>query len=28
MKLLIQGNNIDVTESINDYVKQKLEKAV
>ncbi|MDJ0729165.1 MAG: ribosome-associated translation inhibitor RaiA [Crocosphaera sp.] len=28
MKLLIQGNNIDVTESINDYVKEKLEKAV
>ncbi len=28
MKLLIQGNNIDVTESINDYVTQKLEKAV
>ena len=28
MKLLIQGNNIDVTESINDYVKQKLEKAL
>jgi putative sigma-54 modulation protein len=28
MKLLIQGNNIDVTESINDYVQQKLEKAV
>ena len=28
MKLLIQGNNIDVTDSINDYVHQKLEKAV
>jgi putative sigma-54 modulation protein len=28
MKLLIQGNNIAVTESINDYVHQKLEKAV
>ncbi|MGB5596941.1 MAG: ribosome-associated translation inhibitor RaiA [Crocosphaera sp.] len=28
MKLLIQGNNIDVTESIHDYVQQKLEKAV
>ncbi|NJN76201.1 MAG: ribosome-associated translation inhibitor RaiA [Synechococcaceae cyanobacterium RL_1_2] len=28
MKLLIQGNNIAVTESIHDYVAQKLEKAV
>lgn len=28
MKLLIQGNNIDVTESIDRYVHQKLEKAV
>jgi putative sigma-54 modulation protein len=28
MKLLIQGNNIDVTDAINNYVKQKLEKAV
>lgn len=28
MKLLIQGNNITVTESIHDYVQQKLEKAV
>ena len=28
MKLLIQGNNIDVTESIHDYVQEKLEKAV
>ncbi len=28
MKLLIQGNNIDVTDSINDYVQEKLEKAV
>lgn len=28
MKLLIQGNNIVVTESIHDYVQQKLEKAV
>lgn len=28
MKLLIQGNNIAVTESIHDYVEQKLEKAV
>lgn len=28
MKLLIQGNNIDVTESIHNYVQQKLEKAV
>ncbi len=28
MKLLIQGNNITVTDSINDYVQQKLEKAV
>ncbi len=28
MKLLIQGNNIEVTESINDYVEEKLEKAV
>lgn len=28
MKLLIQGNNIDVTEAIHDYVEQKLEKAV
>ena len=28
MKLLIQGNNIDVTESIHDYVEEKLEKAV
>ena len=28
MKLLIQGNNIEVTESIHDYVEDKLEKAV
>ncbi|GAB4529237.1 MAG: ribosome-associated translation inhibitor RaiA [Pleurocapsa sp.] len=28
MKLLIQGNNIAVTDSIHDYVEQKLEKAV
>ncbi|MGK7946848.1 MAG: ribosome-associated translation inhibitor RaiA, partial [Microcystaceae cyanobacterium] len=28
MKLLIQGNNISVTEAIHDYVEQKLEKAV
>lgn len=28
MKLLIQGNNITVTEAIHDYVEQKLEKAV
>ena len=28
MKLLIQGNNITVTDSIHDYVQQKLEKAV
>jgi putative sigma-54 modulation protein len=28
MKLLIQGNNIEVTDSINDYVEEKLEKAV
>jgi putative sigma-54 modulation protein len=28
MKLLIQGNNIAVTESIHDYVEQKIEKAV
>ncbi|MGK7872056.1 MAG: ribosome-associated translation inhibitor RaiA [Xenococcaceae cyanobacterium] len=28
MKLLIQGNNIAVTDAINDYVQQKLEKAV
>ena len=28
MKLLIQGNKIDVTESIHDYVEEKLEKAV
>lgn len=28
MKLLIQGNNITVTDSIRDYVHQKLEKAV
>jgi putative sigma-54 modulation protein len=28
MKLLIQGNNIDITESIDHYVHQKLEKAV
>ncbi len=28
MKILIQGNNIAVTESIHDYVEQKLEKAV
>lgn len=27
MKLLIQGNNIAVTESIHDYVESKLEKA-
>ncbi|GAB4236205.1 MAG: ribosome-associated translation inhibitor RaiA [Stanieria sp.] len=28
MKLLIQGNNITVTDAINDYVQNKLEKAV
>lgn len=28
MKLLIQGNNITVTEAIHDYVQQKLEKAI
>lgn len=28
MKLLIQGNNITVTDAIHDYVQQKLEKAV
>lgn len=28
MKLLIQGNNIAVTDAIKDYVNQKLEKAV
>lgn len=28
MKLLIQGNNITVTNAIHDYVQQKLEKAV
>jgi putative sigma-54 modulation protein len=28
MKLLIQGNNITVTDAIHDYVHQKLEKAV
>jgi putative sigma-54 modulation protein len=28
MKLLIQGNNISVTDAIHDYVQQKLEKAV
>lgn len=28
MKLLIQGNNIEVTDSIHDYVEEKLEKAV
>ncbi|NEO83965.1 MAG: ribosome-associated translation inhibitor RaiA [Spirulina sp. SIO3F2] len=28
MKLLIQGNNIEVTESIHNYVQQKLAKAV
>ncbi len=28
MKLLIQGNNISVTEAIHDYVEQKIEKAV
>ena len=28
MKLLIQGNNITVTDAINEYVKEKLEKAV
>ncbi|MGI0480131.1 ribosome hibernation-promoting factor, HPF/YfiA family [Geminocystis sp. CENA526] len=28
MKFLIQGNNIEVTESIHDYVEEKLEKAV
>jgi putative sigma-54 modulation protein len=28
MKLLIQGNNITVTEAIHDYVEQKLDKAV
>lgn len=28
MKLLIQGNNIDVTDAIHDYVEEKVEKAV
>ena len=28
MKLLIQGNNITVTDAIHDYVEEKLEKAV
>ena len=28
MKLLIQGNNITVTDAIHDYVQQKLERAV
>jgi putative sigma-54 modulation protein len=28
MKLLIQGNNITVTEAIHDYVEQKVERAV
>lgn len=28
MKLLIQGNNIEVTNAIHEYVQQKLEKAV
>lgn len=28
MKLLIQGNNIEVTDAIHNYVQQKLEKAV
>jgi len=28
MKILIQGNNITVTEAINDYVQQKLEKSI
>jgi putative sigma-54 modulation protein len=28
MKLLIQGNNISVTNAIHEYVQQKLEKAV
>jgi len=28
MKLLIQGNNVAVTEAINDYVQQKLEKSI
>jgi putative sigma-54 modulation protein len=28
MKLLIQGNNITVTEAINDYVQQKLDKSI
>lgn len=28
MKLLIQGNNITVTDAIHDYVEQKLDKAV
>jgi putative sigma-54 modulation protein len=28
MKLLIQGNNIDITDSINNYVQKKLQKAV
>lgn len=28
MKLLIQGNNISVTNAIQEYVQQKLEKAV
>ena len=28
MKLLIQGNNVTVTDAIHDYVEQKLEKAV
>ena len=28
MKLLIQGNNIDITDSINNYVQEKLQKAI
>jgi putative sigma-54 modulation protein len=28
MKLLIQGNNIEVTDAIHDYVEEKVEKAV
>lgn len=28
MKLLIQGNNITITEAIHDYVEQKLEKSI
>ncbi len=28
MKLVIQGKNIDITDSIYDYVHQKIEKAV